>query len=698
MPKHSSARIRSHPILAVPPEPTIGFTFEGQTIATHPGQVITSALMAAGIRVFGRHPTDGSPQGLFCANGQCSQCLVIADGVVVKGCVTPVKEGMLVRSLPGLPPVPEVAPPLGGYRRVRCLNTDALVIGGGPAGCAAAIELGKEGIDVLLVDDKHLLGGKLVLQTHMFFGSYEHVWAGTRGIDIAQMLSQELESLPSVRVMLQSTAVAVFWDKKVGVVSDSEYLLVEPKVLVVAAGAREKALAFRGSDLPGVYGAGAFQTLVNRDMVRPSTRLLIVGGGNVGLIAGYHALQAGIPVVGVVEAMPEVGGYKVHADKLARLGVPIWTSHTVVRAHGTSHVEAATVAECDESFSPVAGTERTYEADTILLGVGLAPLDDLYRKAIEFGMSTYRAGDAEEIAEASAAIFGGRIVGRTVARELGRPVNIPSDWAALQKILKSKPGPQRPFHAEPRDEDVYPVIRCTQEIPCDPCVEACPKEAIRLTGASVMDLPEYLGGCSGCLSCIASCPGLAITLVDKRKLPEGLARVVVPFELPHDVVRAGQDVICVGAEGGELGHSTVESVRRAPAWDRTALVTLRVAVGVAHKVAGFRVQEEAVSQIVSQPAQEDRPNIVCRCERVAEDDIRRVIRQGVRDLNELKARLRVGLGACGGRTCEELVKSIMLSEGVPHDRIVGLTERPPLTEIPLDVLAGCPDDDASALS
>ncbi len=89
-----------------------------------------------------------------------------------------------------------------------------------------------------------------------------------------------------------------------------DYILVKPQTLLVACGAREKFLTFKGNTLPGVYGAGAFQTLVNRDLVRPAEKLFIVGGGNVGLIAAYHALQAGIGVVGLVEALPECGGYK----------------------------------------------------------------------------------------------------------------------------------------------------------------------------------------------------------------------------------------------------------------------------------------------------------------------------------------------------------------------------------------------------
>ena len=107
MTSEPGGRITAHPILAPPPEPSVNFTFDGNRLRARPGEAITSALAAAGIHVYGRHPTDGSPQGLFCANGQCSQCLVVVDGVTVKGCVTPVSEGMVVRSLDGLPSLPE---------------------------------------------------------------------------------------------------------------------------------------------------------------------------------------------------------------------------------------------------------------------------------------------------------------------------------------------------------------------------------------------------------------------------------------------------------------------------------------------------------------------------------------------------------------------------------------------------------------
>jgi len=190
------------------------------------------------------------------------------------------------------------------------VDVECLIIGGGPAGLSAAIELGKVGVRTLVVDDKHRLGGKLVLQTHKFFGSIKDCYAGTRGIDIATRLEEEVRSFENVQVWLDTTALAVFSDRKVGVLQGQHYVVVQPHVLLVATGAREKSLVFKGNTLPGVYGAGAFQTLLNRDLVRPAERLFIVGGGNVGLIAGYHALQAGIEVVGLCEALPDCSGYK----------------------------------------------------------------------------------------------------------------------------------------------------------------------------------------------------------------------------------------------------------------------------------------------------------------------------------------------------------------------------------------------------
>lgn len=523
--------------------------------------MISSALFAHGIRIFGLHPEDGSPQGIFCANGQCSQCMVIADGRPVKSCMVPVREGMRIHKLVNYPAVPEISGALE-LNDIEELSCDLLVIGAGPSGLGAAIEAADAGLAVLVVDDKDELGGKLVLQTHTFFGSVDQCYAGTRGIDIGEILAAEAEKRSNIRIMTSTMAVGVYSDSKVGVVQGNRYTLIKPQSLLVAAGAREKALVFPGCELPGVYGAGAFQTLLNRDLVAPSEKLFIVGGGNVGLIAAYHAMQAQIDVVGLIEGLPEVGGYWVHADKIRRLGVPIYTSTTVVSANGKDAIESVTVAEVDEKWNIIPGTYRTYPCDTLLIAVGLESINELYLAAEKFGMKTYVAGDAEEIAEASAAMFSGRITGRTIAADHGKKVEVPEEWRKMTRVLKSHPGRDSfPVIVPDIEDGVFPILRCIETIPCNPCMEVCPHDLIRMPeGGSILSQPEFSGDCRECNKCVAACPGLAITLVDMRKRVEGKARVTIPYELAVDFV-VGDTLTAVGFKGEELCPGKVVEIQ-----------------------------------------------------------------------------------------------------------------------------------------
>ncbi len=680
-------RIQKHPILPVDGREAIEFYWKGKKLLAREGETIASALFANGIRIFGHHKKDGAPQGIFCANGQCAQCMVIADGLPVKSCMVQVTPGVRVEPVDGdpkLPPVEEV-PRFGDIEEIE---VECLIIGGGPAGLSAAIELGRLGVRTLIVDDKHRLGGKLVLQTHKFFGSIEACYAGTRGIDIATRLEQELQQYESVACWLNTAAVAVFSDQKVGVVRDGkEYVLIRPDVLLVAAGAREKSLAFKGNTLPGVYGAGAFQTLVNRDLVRPTEKLFIVGGGNVGLIAGYHALQAGIAVVGLAEVMPQCGGYKVHQDKLARFGVPIYTSHTIISANGQDGVESVTIAQVDENFKPIPGTEKSFECDTVLIAVGLDPVDEFYRKAREFGMVAYAAGDAEEIAEASAAMFTGKIRGLEIARELGREVGeIPPDWLRTAEVLKSKPGETGAESLPEKDEGVFPVLHCVQEIPCDPCVSVCPQECIVIEGDDIRKLPRYTGGeCTGCARCVAICPGLAITLVDYRKDPD-YPTVTIPYEFLEDTIAVGDVVTVLDMEGQVLGNVEVVRVRNVKANDRTILIGVKAPREIAKRIAGIRIQEERVTEPMDHYVERLTDDvIICRCERVTAGEIRHFIREGFTDMNALKFPTRAMMGACGAKTCANLIKRIFREEGIPESEIVENVHRPLFMEVPLKV-------------
>ena len=686
----SDYRIKEHPILAVPPEPNIGFTWQGKPLLAREGETIASALFANGIRVFGHHIKDGAPQGIFCANGQCAQCAVIADGLSVKSCMVPVREGMAVLPLDGKPALPEVLESDVRFRDIETLDVECLILGGGPAGLSAAIELAKAGVGVILVDDKASLGGKLVLQTHKFFGSIEACHAGTRGMDIGAKLEKEVRHYENVRIWTNSNALAVFSDRKVGVLRDGHYFLVQPQVLLVATGAREKSLVFRGNTLPGVYGAGAFQTLVNRDMVRPTERLFIIGGGNVGLIAAYHALQAGIEVVGLCEALPECGGYKVHKDKLARMGVPIYTSHTVLSANGTEEVESITIAQLDAAWKTVAGTSRTFKCDTVLVAVGLESVNEFYLKAKEFGLPVFAAGDAEEIAEASAAMFTGKIRGLEIARSLGRDVGeVPPEWHRTAAVLKSRPGATITEEIPEHEHGVFPVFHCSQEIPCNPCTSICPQGSIQIEGGDILGVPTFNEqDCIACEQCVAVCPGLAVTLVDYRK-QAGEALVSIPYEFPANTLEVGQSVTVLDTLGQVLGNVPVEKIRAPKFADHAVLVKVRAPLDIAKQIAGIRVQQPwvgaAMPDIVKRLEDDE---IVCRCERVTAGEIRRRIRAGVRDLNELKAATRCGMGACGGKTCPSLIARLFREEGVAPSEVTELTRRPIFMEVPMGAFAG----------
>lgn len=683
-------RIQEHPILPAPGPGTVPFTWKGRPLLAREGEVIASALFAHGVRTFGHHHKDGSPQGIFCANGQCAQCSVVADGLSVKSCMVPVRPGMKVEPLDGKAVLPE-AEGAGAFQEIETLPVEVLILGGGPAGLSAAVELGKAGVGVILVDDKQALGGKLVLQTHKFFGSVEDCHAGTRGLDIGKRLEEEARLQPSVRLWTESTAVAVFSDRKVGVVRGGRYVLVQPDLLLVATGAREKTLVFKGNALPGVYGAGAFQTLVNRDRVRSSERIFIIGGGNVGLIAGYHALQAGIQVVGLCEALPECGGYKVHKDKLVRMGVPIHTRHTVLSADGKDQVERVTIAQLDEAWKPIPGTEKTFACDTVLVAVGLDPVNEFLTKAKAFGLPVYAAGDAEEIAEASAAMFTGKIRGLEMAKALGRDVGeVPPEWHRTAEVLKSRPGATTARDIPDEMAGVFPVFHCEQEIPCNPCTSVCPKEAIHIEGEGLMGRPVYDTDedCIACEQCVAVCPGLAITLVDFRKHQEA-ATVSIPHEFAKASLNPGDVVTVLDLEGKVLGNVPVLQVRQPKFANQACLVKVQAPFDIAKRIAGIRVQEGWVTEALPGGEQAVRDDeIVCRCERVTAGELRALIRGGARDMNHLKAATRCGMGACGGKTCPNLIARIFREEGVAPADVTALTQRPVFMEVPLGVFAG----------
>jgi len=318
------------------------------------------------------------------------------------------------------------------------LTTDVAVIGSGVSGLLAAIEASKAGARVQLIDENARPGGQLFKQIHKFFGSRRH-YAGIRGFDIGTRLLEAARD-NGVEIMLNSSVFGVF-GKEIGIMTGEGHVRwLKAEAIILCCGASEKVILFPGWTLPGVMGAGAAQTLINVHRVLPGTRFLMVGSGNVGLVVAYQLLQAGADVVAIVEALPRVGGWGVHASKLLRCGVPILVSHTIKEALGRGHVEAATITALDTKYRPVPGSERDFEVDVICLAVGLKPnlelplmagcetmvLEDLGGRVPvhDANMETtqegiYVAGDCAGIEEASTAMESGRLAGTAAAEKLG---------------------------------------------------------------------------------------------------------------------------------------------------------------------------------------------------------------------------------------------------------------------------------------
>ncbi len=507
---------------------------------------------------------------------------------------------------------------------------DLIIVGAGPSGLSAAIEAAKRGLNVVVFDENERPGGQLFKQIHKFFGSKEHR-AKVRGFVIgAQLLDEAAKA--GVKVVLNATVIGLYQDKEVVVKMGDEVKHYKADAVVIATGAAENMVTFPGWTLPGVIGAGAAQTLMNLHGVLPGKKVLMLGSGNVGLVVSFQLLQCGCEVVALVDAAPRVGGYGVHAAKVARTGVPFYLSHTIVKAEGDDCVKEVTIAQVDEKFNFIPGTEKHFDVDTICLAVGLSPMSQLLKMVgakmednpkrggqvpicDEYGRTSipgvFVAGDVSGIEEASSAMIEGRMAGVVAAEYLGytdaNAINeeLKELDKALDGLRQGMFAPKNRGKAIEKTEEgidismnllkkgyvaddeigrypgvthkkgVHPVIECTQNIPCNPCQDACPKKCISI-GSNITSLPIAVEGgeCINCGMCVASCSGQAIFLVDED-CGDGTATVTLPYEflpLPEE----GTKGIALGRSGKEVCKAEVVSVKSAKAFDKTNLLTMRV--------------------------------------------------------------------------------------------------------------------------
>lgn len=433
-------RIRNHPILDFKRGKEITFAYQGESVKAYTGETIAAALYGSGVREFSLSPKKKRPRGFFCAIGKCSSCLMKVNGLPnVRTCVTLAKEGMKVEEQRGHASIPlnNKQPTI---KSIPFKETDIVVIGGGPAGLKASLSASEAGALVLLIDENPVLGGQLIKQTHKFFGSSEQD-AGKRGIKIAHKMIEKVKEQKDIQVRTGSSAIGIYEDNILGVYKRGKQLQkIKAKEIILATGANERMITFTNNDLPGVYGAGGVQTLMNVYGIKPGDKVLMVGAGNVGLIVSYQLLQAGVKVEAIVEALPEIGGYFVHAAKVRRQGVPILIRHTIIGVDGHNKVREATIAKLDEEGDIVEGSQKAIKVDAVTLAVGLSPSYRLIHQAgvelkfiPELGgyvplrgedMRTsrediYVAGDVAGIEEATTALLEGEIAGSSASLSLG---------------------------------------------------------------------------------------------------------------------------------------------------------------------------------------------------------------------------------------------------------------------------------------
>jgi len=392
---------------AVDPTGTVEFDFDGKRYRGFPGDTIASALYAAGVRVFSRSFKYHRPRGLLCVDGRCPNCLCNVDGTPnVRICTIPLEPAMRVRSQNVWPSLKRDALrltdhvsallPVGFYyktfirphrlwpvyervlRRVAGLgaldprsqsktryihesrHTDVAVVGGGPAGLAAASEAARLGAHVTLIDDQPELGG------HVRYAGSDSERSAT-GHSAA-----ELADAPNVEVLLSASAFGAYEGKLLAISQGTRLIELRYRTLVVATGQAERPLVFLNNDLPGIMLGAGVQRLMHLYGVAPGQRAVVASNGGAGFRVAENLVAAGIHVAVVADALPESrwGAWSESAVRLRTAGVQVLAGLTPSAAHGNGCVERIILSHLDDLGIPVAGAYLEVPCDLVVLATG----------------------------------------------------------------------------------------------------------------------------------------------------------------------------------------------------------------------------------------------------------------------------------------------------------------------------------------
>ncbi|MBU1037742.1 MAG: NAD(P)/FAD-dependent oxidoreductase [Candidatus Omnitrophica bacterium] len=262
---------------------------------------------------------------------------------------------------------------------------ELIIIGGGPAGMAAAIAARENGVkDILLIERDQCLGGILNQCIHTGFG-LEYFKEILTGPEYASRFMSKVKSLPGIEISMRSFAVRLTKEKKLTYLKPGKMEKVKAKAIIMATGCREKTremVHIAGMRPSGVFSAGLAQKLINIEGLLPGKEIVIVGSGDIGLIMARRLVLEGAKVSGVVEIEAQSRGLARNIVQcIEDFDIPIYFNHKISRIYGKNRVERVDIVRVDGNFNEIPGSSFEIKCDTILMSVGLIPENELIEMA-----------------------------------------------------------------------------------------------------------------------------------------------------------------------------------------------------------------------------------------------------------------------------------------------------------------------------
>ena len=398
------------------------FEFNGRQFQAYEGDTIASALYAAGVRIFSRSFKYHRSRGLLCVAGACPNCLMTVDGVPnVRACATRVEPGMrvrhqnawpsqerdflsvldrlgrlmpvgfyyktfhtpklfwkaarpILRQVAGLGRVGQDPSPSPHHHEFR--HTDVAVVGGGPAGMAAAIAA-SAGARVVLVDDQPVLGGSLRYDSRTSVSLPGMGEASALGS--ARKLAMEVEANDRIEVLSEATAFGLYEGRLLGITLGGSMIRLRAGRVVIATGQQETPLIFDRNDIPGVMLSTGLQRLIHLYGVKPGTTAMVGTTGDQGYYAALDLLQAGMRIAVLADTRPTFPDRLDAARELRNSGVLVLPSHTLARAEGVKKVVGGVVSKLQDGRTTT--EERQFDADIIAMSGGFEPAVSLLQQA-----------------------------------------------------------------------------------------------------------------------------------------------------------------------------------------------------------------------------------------------------------------------------------------------------------------------------